>query len=121
MTIEHDTFSAAEAYEMSQAFQAKVTEKELHKVLNEIIAKIRSEAAIGNSAVSIYLDKIGTGQSPSGVVPGALIDGIIENLSSQGYKVGADRRKNFIMVGWGPSVDRDIYRPRHAMRRSAVA
>ena len=121
MTIKHDTFSAAEAYEMSQAFQAKANEQELHKVLNEIIAKIRSEAAIGNSAVSIYLDKIGTGQSQSGVVPGALIDGIIENLSSQGYKVGADRRKKFIMVGWGPSVDRDIFRPRHGMRRSTVA
>ena len=121
MTIDHDTFSAAEAHEMSQAFQAKANEQELRRILKEIIAKIRSEAAIGNSAVSIYLDKIGTGQSPSGVVPGALIDGIIENLSSQGYKVGADRRKNFIMVGWGPSVDRDINRPRHAMRRSAVA
>lgn len=113
MTVKHDTFSAAEAHEMSQAFQAKANEQELHKVLKEIIAEIRSEAAIGKSAVSIYLDKIGTSQSPSGVMPGALIDGIIENLSSQGYRVGADRRKNFIMVGWGPAMDIDINRPRH--------
>lgn len=122
ITIEHDTFSAAEARAISQAVQAKTNEREQRKVLNEIIATIKSEAAVGKSAVSFYLDKLYAGRSPSAVVPSAVIDGIIENLSSQGYKVGADRHKNFIMVGWGPSVDRDINRtPRGMMRRSTAA
>ena len=111
MTGKHDTISAAEAREMSQAFQAKASEQKLHQVLNEIMGKIRSEAAIGKSAISFSLGKICTDQSPTPVLPGAIIDGIIKNLSSQGYRVGADRHKHYIMVGWGPSMDRDINRP----------
>ena len=121
MTGKRETISAAEAREMSQAFQAKASEQELHQVLNEIMAKIRSEAAIGKSAVSFSLDKICTGRSPTPVLPGAIIDGIIKNLNSQGYRVGADRRTHSIMVGWGPSMDRDINRPHHGMRRDIAA
>ena len=117
MTSKHDTISAAEAREMFQAFQAKASEQELPQILKEIMAKIRSEAAIGKSAVSFSLDKVCTGRAPSPVLPGAIIDGIIESLNSQGYRVGADRRKHSIMVGWGPSTDRNINRPRHGMKR----
>lgn len=106
MTDQHGTFSAAEAHEMAQAVRTKVTEQEVPRALNGIMAKIRRAAGQGKMSATFWLDDIYADRLPWPFIPATLIDGIVEKLSAQGYNVGVDRRKNFIMVGWGPSLQR---------------
>ena len=100
-TNKHGTISAAEAREIVQAVQAGVGEGEVNKVLEDIMTKIRSEAGQGKSSTSFSLGEIYAGRLPSAVAPNALMDNIVEELSAQGYNVGADRPNHSIMVGWG--------------------